>query len=161
MNRIDTQKELLGNDRHIQRFIEIGPAKVLASLAKKSADKIVGEKDLLHSITRDYLFTGDENDFRKITYEYESENVAQEPPKTATPISQPAPAKAPEAVSAPISAAVPAQLAPAAIVADVDLTPTNIILAVVAQKLRKRFDEIPGETSIRALSAGKFNTHED
>lgn len=124
MNRIDTQKELLGNDRHIQRFIEIGPAKVLAS-------------------------------------EYESENVAQEPPKTATPISQPAPAKAPEAVSAPISAAVPAQLAPAAIVADVDLTPTNIILAVVAQKLRKRFDEIPGETSIRALSAGKFNTHED
>lgn len=163
MNRIDTQKEFLGNDRHIQRFIEIGPAKVLASLAKKSADKVVGEKDLLHSITREFLFTGDENDFRKITYEYESD-VAQETTKPATPIPQPKaqePAKVPEAAKAPVTPAIPAQSAPAqAVVADVDLTPTEIILAIVAQKFKKVFDEIPKETSIRTLSAGKFNAHE-
>ncbi|KAI1190267.1 hypothetical protein F5B17DRAFT_106590 [Nemania serpens] len=155
---IDTQKEFLGNDRHIQRFIEIGPAKVLASLAKKSADKVVGEKDLLHSITREFLFTGDENDFRKITYEYESD-VAQETTKPATPIPQPKaqePAKVPEAAKAPVTPAIPAQSAPAqAVVADVDLTPTEIILAIVAQKFKKVFDEIPKETSIRTLSAGK------
>ncbi|KAI1121423.1 hypothetical protein F5Y10DRAFT_101805 [Nemania abortiva] len=163
---IDTQGEFLGNDKHVQRFIEIGPAKVLASLAKKSADKIVGEKDLLHSISREFLFTGDENDFRKITYEYESDNTTSHQtikPETPTSQSAPdvpkkshAPKKAPEAAKATVSAAIPAQ-APLvqAVVADVDLMPTDIILAIVAQKFRKAFDEIPGETSIRSLSAGK------
>ncbi|KAI1147244.1 hypothetical protein F4825DRAFT_465861 [Nemania diffusa] len=159
---IDTQRELLADDKHIQRFIEIGPAKVLASLAKKSADKIVGEKDLLHSINRDFLFTGDENDFKKITYEYESESAAPPPapklqPAPNAPKKAKAPEKAPEPVRAPVSVAIPAQapLVQAATVADVDLVPTDIILAIVAQKFRKAFDEIPAETSIRTLSAGK------
>ncbi|KAJ8119547.1 hypothetical protein ONZ43_g3525 [Nemania bipapillata] len=157
---IDTQREFLADDKNIRRFIEIGPAKVLASLAKKSADKIVGEKDLLNSINRDFLFTGDENDFRKITYEYESGSTASHPainpePPTPQPVSD-APKKAPDVVKAPVNVTVPAQAPIAqATVADVDLMPTDIILAIVAQKFRKAFDEIPVETSIRSLSAGK------
>jgi fatty acid synthase subunit alpha len=164
--RIDTQRELLGDDKNIKRFIEIGPAKVLTTLAKKSADKLVGEKDLLTSNNREFLFVGDENDSRKINYEYESninDTAPQDTGKIETaesnaPSSTPETGKVPAPVKAPVNVSAPVQATPAAAkVADVDLTPTDIILALVAQKLRKVFDEVPGEASIRSLSSGKYN----
>ncbi|KAJ2987403.1 hypothetical protein NUW58_g4524 [Xylaria curta] len=163
---IDSQKGFLSDDKQAQRLIEIGPAKVLTPLAKKSADKIVGEKDLLHSISREFLFTGDDNDFRKICYEYESDptrldHTNQSEVSTLQPTSNrlrgiTTPKKGPETIKTTIQDDVPTQAAPAqTAVADVDLMPTDIILSIVAQKFRKAFDEIPGDISIRSLSAGK------
>ncbi|GAP92991.2 putative fatty acid synthase alpha subunit [Rosellinia necatrix] len=153
---IDTQKEFLDNEKHVRRFIEIGPAKVLATLAKKSVDRSIGETDMLHSVNREFLFTGDENDFRKITYEYEGEKNRPSDtsePKNSTP-------KPISNVPEPVKRVADPLLPPPAsrtqvVVPDVDLLPTDVIVAIVAQKFRKAFDEIPVDTSIRLLSGGK------
>ncbi|KAI1171721.1 hypothetical protein F4777DRAFT_593474 [Nemania sp. FL0916] len=156
---IDTQKEFLNNNAHIQRYIEVGPAKVLATLARKSADKLVGERDLLRSVNRQFLFAGDDNDFRKITYEYDSESMELRDTSNApsTQSTATVPDNIPDvsqSTASPITN-IPQASSVQPTVADVDLTPTNIILALVAQKLKKAFDEIPVETSVRSLSAGK------
>ncbi|KAI0384967.1 putative fatty acid synthase alpha subunit FasA [Hypomontagnella monticulosa] len=157
---IDTQRELLTSECNVQRIIEIGPAKVLASMAKKSAKRLVGEQDLARSIEREFLNITDPDDARKIYYEYDENSSAAEaasakdgptPPPVApvkivaTPIQ--APVAAPVAVvSAPIAAAS---------TVDKDFTPTDVILSLVAQKLRRAFDEVSLSESIQNLSGGK------
>ncbi|KAK8107064.1 uncharacterized protein PG998_009077 [Apiospora kogelbergensis] len=158
---IDTQKELLNSDRNVQRLIEIGPANVLANMAKKSAKALVMQQDMARSVDREYLNINNPDDARKIYYEYEERTSVSSPmPESSTtphvpePASTPAPAppvKVPEA--SPVSiVSVPS--APGTIV-DRDLSPTDIILTLVAQKLRRAFDEVPVGESIQGLSGGK------
>lgn len=160
--RIDTQKELLNSDRNVQRLIEIGPANVLANMAKKSAKALVMQQDMARSVDREYLNINNPDDARKIYYEYEERTSVSSPmPESSTtphvpePASTPAPAppvKVPEA--SPVSiVSVPS--APGTIV-DRDLSPTDIILTLVAQKLRRAFDEVPVGESIQGLSGGRF-----
>ncbi|KAJ3579754.1 hypothetical protein NPX13_g812 [Xylaria arbuscula] len=158
---INTQEQLLASKRDVRRVIEIGPAGVLAPMAKKSARKLVGEKDVAQGIEREFLSITNLDDARKIYYDYEenspssavkTEPIPSEPSNTAPPpVAVAAPVPLP--VAPPVAAAAP--VVSAGSIVDTPLTPTDIILALVAQKLRRSFDEVPLGESIQALSGGK------
>ncbi|KAK8093877.1 fatty acid synthase alpha subunit FasA [Apiospora hydei] len=153
---IDTQKELLTSYRNVRRLIEIGPANVLANMAKKSAKALVSDQDMARSVEREYLNINNPDDARKIYYEYDentkaTETVSAAPAAPAVQAPMAAPVKVPDA---PPVAIVPVPTAPGTIV-DKDLSPTDIILTLVAQKLRRAFDEVPVGDTIQGLSGGK------
>ncbi|KAI3333105.1 putative fatty acid synthase alpha subunit FasA [Ustulina deusta] len=159
--QINTQEQLLASKRDVRRVIEVGPAGVLAPMAKKSAKKLVGEKDIAQSIEREFLSITNLDDARKIYYDYEdndSSSAAKPEAITSAP-SQPTPP--PAAVVAPVQvlatppATVAAPAPTASAIVDTALTPIDIVLALVAQKLRRAFDEVPLGESIQALSGGK------
>ncbi|KAI0011634.1 3-oxoacyl-reductase [Xylariaceae sp. FL0662B] len=162
-SRIDTQRELLESERNVQRIIEIGPAKVLASMARKSAKRFVGEKDLARSIEREFLNTTDVDDTRKIYYEYDENPLSATETTSSTSgerpmLAQPAPVKIittpvqlPEATPATV---VSVPTTPETIV-DKDFTPTDVIITMVAQKTRRAFDAVSPHESIQSLSGGK------
>ncbi|RYP69144.1 hypothetical protein DL771_006238 [Monosporascus sp. 5C6A] len=160
---IDTQKELFAGNKSIQRVIEIGPAKVLSTMARRSAKRVTGDSDLANSTEREFLFINEPEDARKINFEYDRDvaSEAKEPLASSHPLTghqpsavqnntPPSPIQPPPAITAPQLAT-----AIASAVADVDLTPTDIILALVGQKLRRAFDQVPLQEHIRVLSAGK------
>ncbi|KAK8033913.1 hypothetical protein PG991_003311 [Apiospora marii] len=167
---INTQRELLTSEQNVHRIVEIGPANVLASMAKKSAKALVMEQDMARSVTREFLNINNPDDIRKIYYDYdETTSAAAETATSSSSAAQapalPAKAPAPAAVAAPVPAAVvlavtpsgdtaPVLSAPGASV-DKDLSPTDIIITLVAQKLRRPFDEVPVSESIQGLSGGK------
>ncbi|KAI1307786.1 putative fatty acid synthase alpha subunit FasA [Xylaria venustula] len=159
---INTQEQLLASKRDVRRVIEVGPAGVLAPMAKKSAKRLVGEKDIAQSIEREFLSITNLDDARKIYYDYEendTSSAAKAEPVAAAP-SQPA---APVAVTAsvqavatpPAAAAPPAVAVSASAIVDRAVSSTDIVLALVAQKLRRAFDEVPLGETIQALSNGK------
>jgi len=162
--RIETQKQLLTSEKDVKRIIEIGPAKILAPMVKKSAVRLVGQKDAAQSVEREFLSIANPDDAQKIYYDYEQQSS---PPPKATP-STPAQAPSVKAVAAPApapatpppvvaaAAAVPQpSMAPSSV--DKAFTPTDIVIALVAQKLRRAFDQIPVSDSIQTLSAGRSN----
>ncbi|KAI1428071.1 putative fatty acid synthase alpha subunit FasA [Xylaria sp. FL1777] len=158
---INTQEHLLAFKRDVRRVIEVGPAGVLAPMAKKSAKKLVGEKDLAQSIEREFLSITNLDDARKIYYDYEenesSSSAKAEPIISASPQPDPLVVVAPvQTPTTPPVAVPPPALAPtASAIIDAALTPTDIVIALVAQKLRRAFDEVPLGESIQALSNGK------
>ncbi|KAK8039548.1 hypothetical protein PG993_007959 [Apiospora rasikravindrae] len=153
---IDTQKALLTSDRNVRRLIEIGPANVMANMAKKSAKALVSDQDMARSVEREYLNINNPDDARKIYYEYDENTAAAEPVSAIpSPPAVQAPAVAPVKVAnAPPVAIVPVPTAPGTII-DKDLSTTDIILTLVAQKLRRAFDEVPVGDTIQGLSGGK------
>jgi fatty acid synthase subunit alpha, fungi type len=133
-------------------------------MVKKSAVKLVGQKDAAQSIEREFLSIANPDDAQKIYYDYEQQSS---PPPKAAP-STPAPAAPVKAAAAPAPAPVPATPPPVAAAAvpqpsvapssvDKPFTPTDIVIALVAQKLRRAFDQIPVSDSIQTLSAGRSN----
>ncbi|KAK9424304.1 putative beta-ketoacyl-[acyl-carrier-protein] synthase I [Seiridium unicorne] len=162
---IDTQKELFASDRNIRRFIEIGPASVLAPIAKKSAKKLVGDQDAARLIEREYLNINNIDDSQKIYYEYGENSLAVSETTSSNDAPSSAPVR-PDNVKTltgpiiPVSEAAPIAVvsvptAPATIV-DKDLTATDLLVSLVAQKLRRAFDKVPLKESIQQLSGGEF-----
>ncbi len=150
---IETQNHLFAHS-NIQRFIEIGPAKVLATMAKKTSQRDFALRDMALSIERRFLAHA--ADRKDIYYEYddvqEVEDVAPEAEQDTQPIATPV-------VSAPVVHAVSAATSSpqASVIADVPLSATDVILTIIAHKLRKPFDQILVQKSIRDLSAGKHS----
>ncbi|KAI1179931.1 putative fatty acid synthase alpha subunit FasA [Nemania sp. FL0916] len=139
---IDTQKELLLSDNDIQRIIEIGPANILASMAAKSAKSLVGQKDAARSFKREYLHIDGADNARKIFYEYDGSSSFTPEPKASDTTKTPPPPVQPTAAPAPVPEApavaiVPVLTAPSTTV-DKDFTPTEVIITLVAQKLRRK-----------------------
>ncbi|KAI8628005.1 putative fatty acid synthase alpha subunit FasA [Xylariaceae sp. FL1651] len=132
-------------------------------MAKKSAKKLVGGKDAARAIEREFLSIANLEDARKIYYEYdeESSSIADVEPSTdgkdSTP-AQPTPVKASvvpvQVPETPPVAVASVPSAPATIV-DKDFTPADVIVTLVAQKLRRAFDQVPTGESIQTLSGGK------
>lgn len=162
--RINTQEQLLASKRDVRRVIEIGPAGVLAPMAKKSSRKLVGEKDVAQGIEREFLSITNLDDARKIYYDYEGNNTSSAAKTEPIPSEPSRPAPPPAAVAAPVPVPVAAPVAATAptvaagSIVDRPLAPTDIILSLVAQKLRRAFDEVPLGESIQALSGGGFST---
>lgn len=142
-------------------------------MAKKMANKLVGDKDQAQANVREFLFIGNNDDARNIRFEYDSmpapsTSEGQDDNKTSsnelppagnnnrTPaIAEVAPAPAPAPAPTPIAQPLPPS-GSQEVVADVDITPTDIILSIVAQKLRRGIERVPVNDSIRTLSAGEF-----
>lgn len=109
-----------------------------------------------HTVTRQFLSSSDSH--KEIFYEYddgEPESVTgimASTAKTVPPAKSPAPNMVVE-TSQRVDTGSPSNVA-AATVDDVPMAATDIIIAVVAQKLRKQFDQIPISKSIQELSGG-------
>jgi fatty acid synthase subunit alpha len=123
-------------------------------MAKKQAAKEQHAES--HTVTRQFLSSSDNQ--KEIFYHYdESElesvtSVAASTAKAAPPTDSPAPSTVTETIQRVETG--PVSTIAAATVDDIPMTATDIVIAVVAQKLRKQFDQIPISKSIQELSGG-------
>lgn len=112
--------------------------------------------DQANAINRQFLSSA--SNLKDIYYEYDE--PAEEAPVPAPAVQAITPSAAPvvtaPAVTAPTAAAPAA--APAS-VPDTPLTAGDLVLALTAQKLKKPFDQVPLDKSIRDLSGGKCHGH--
>lgn len=151
---IETQDRLFSSDNALSRFIEIGPAKVLARMAKQTAESKYAERDLARSIQRKFLST--QSDEKEIYYEYEPEDDVPDttgsleehakPPDPPVSAATEQPKTSPEVL--PLSAA-------AAQIPDTPILAIEIIRCIIAQKLNKDYDSISTTKSIKDLTGGK------
>ncbi|KAH7048214.1 hypothetical protein B0J12DRAFT_711184 [Macrophomina phaseolina] len=125
-------------------------------MAQKTWKRQFSERDAMISRERSFLATSD--DSAAICYEYEKSGD-----DSGGPAGQPAIDQIPAATSqAQPAPALPARAPPAAaaetvpvLVEDSPLKPLDVIISIVAQKLRKPFDQLPLDKTLRDLCAGK------
>ena len=168
--RIDTQDVILGDRPNVQRFIEVGPSKVLSPMAGKTLNRKYLSQDRSRAVKRQLL--SNSADTKAIYYEYDENNDAVE--ETSEPVSvqstnqstskkpeesneaQPTAPPAVQPATVP-SSAPPAQATSSEAsksIEDVPLSATSVILALVAQKFKQSMDELPNDKTIRDLSGG-------
>jgi fatty acid synthase subunit alpha len=151
-SRIDTQDVLLERQK-TERLIEIGPSDTLTVMAKRTLKSQYASKDEALSIRRQ-LLSGDA-DLAEIYYEVapqaevvpsgSTEDNASPPPySSSVPDS---PSEAPTV--APTYSSSVSQKKP-----DTPITALEIILGIVAQKLKKTTEEISVSSTIKSLVSG-------
>jgi fatty acid synthase subunit alpha, fungi type len=147
---IETQDVVLG-EKATERIVEIGPADTLAGMAKRTLASKYDAHDAALSLQRQILCYN--KDAKDIYYDVDPVEDEPEPAASSSPSSA---ASAPAATAAtPIAAAAPPPSAgPAAVVADIPVAASEIIRALVAQKLKKPFSEIPRSKAIKDLVGG-------
>ncbi len=147
---IETQ-DLFFQRNKFERFIEIGPSPTLTGMAARTLKAKYETKDDSTGLVR-RVFCASKHQ-KEIYYQFEDEPEAEAgaPAETATTASVVA---APVAVAAPPPTAA-AAAGPAASVQDVPIRATDIVAAIVSQKLKKQLSEIPMSKSIKDLSNGK------
>ncbi|KAI5983403.1 hypothetical protein EDD15DRAFT_2390897 [Pisolithus albus] len=147
---IETQ-DLLFTDYGFERLIELGPSPVLTGMAARTLKAKYEATD--DAVSRKRAILCHAKNAREIYYLFEDE-------ATEAPTGEPAPAPAPVAVPAPVTAAVPTPTpttvaAAAASIEDVPLKAGEILTSIIAQKLKKKIDEVPLAKSIKDLVGGK------
>ena len=147
---IETQ-DLLFTHFKFERLIELGPSPTLTGMATRTLKAKYESADGSVSMTRTILCHS--KNVKDIYYQHEDEPEAA-PAEEAAPA--PASSAAPAATQAAAAAApVAAPSGPVASIDDVPITAMDILLVVVAQKLKKRVDEIPLSKTIKDLVGGK------
>ncbi|KAE8145031.1 hypothetical protein BDV25DRAFT_134146 [Aspergillus avenaceus] len=145
---IETQNELLQQTPAIHRFLEVGPRTTLTPMAKKTAGLQPTARAPSQKSKYSFLSTAD--NVEDIYYEYPQQEVqhddAQVEPQPAQPPVEPQATVAPSAAVESIRKVPSKQLA---------LSASHILLAIVADKLRKPFDQVPFDTTIQDASGGK------
>ncbi|KAH7138994.1 hypothetical protein B0J11DRAFT_501178 [Dendryphion nanum] len=147
---IETQDVILGENT-TERIVEIGPADTLGVMAKRTLASKYEAHDAAKSVQRQIFCYN--KDAKDIYYDVDPVEEEPEPAAGAAPAassSAPAPAAA---AAAPVASAPSA--GPAAAVADVPVTATDILRALVAQKLKKPLMDIPLQKAIKDLVGGK------
>ena len=153
--RIDTQDVLFERGTAIERFVELGPSKVLVNMAKKTRDSKYFKRDTLLCLDRQFLAST--QDVKQIQYQYAEEEApvheeSEEPedlPSSATP--NPV---AEIMEHEPLDLAPQANAVAASSIADVPVTSLEVIKALIAYKTRKPVGQISSLKSIKDLSAG-------
>jgi len=147
---IETQDVILGN-KMTERIVEIGPADTLGVMAKRTLASKYEAHDAARSVQRQILcYNKDAKDIY-----YDVDPVEEEPEK---PSGGDAPAASSSSASAPAAAAAappPPSAGPAAQVPDAPVTATDILRALVAQKLKKSLADVPLSKAIKDLVGGK------
>ncbi|EAU85370.1 fatty acid synthetase alpha subunit [Coprinopsis cinerea okayama7 len=148
---IETQDRLF-TEYKFERFIEIGPSPTLTGMATRTLKAKYETADGSVSHTRS-IFCHSKNQ-KEIYYQFEDEPEAP-PAEEAAP--EPSPVAAPAAAAAPVPAAAPAPASagPVASVEDEPIKAIEILTVIVAQKLKKKVDEVPLSKSIKDLVGGK------
>ncbi|KAF2644793.1 hypothetical protein P280DRAFT_466066 [Massarina eburnea CBS 473.64] len=151
---IETQDVVLG-EKTTERIVEIGPADTLGVMAKRTLASKYEAHDAARSVQRQILcYNKDAKDIY-----YDVDPVEDEPEPAAAPSGN-APAAAASS-SAPVPAAAaaaappPPSAGPAAAVADTPVTATDILRALIAQKLKKSLADVPLSKAIKDLVGGK------
>jgi fatty acid synthase subunit alpha len=147
---IETQDVVLG-EFITERIVEIGPADTLGVMAKRTLASKYEAHDAARSVQRQILcYNKDAKDIY-----YDVDPIEEEPEPTPAPTGDaPAPLSAP-AQAAAFSAPPPASAGPAAAVADAPVTATDILRALVAQKLKKPLADVPLSKAIKDLVGGE------
>ena len=158
-HRIETQDALFSGPKNVERYIEVGPANILGTMAKRTIASKYAASDRFSSLERQILSFADNMKEIYAIYPEESEALA-EAPSTAKP--KPAPPSSPDSQSSgtPQSSVEPLPAPSASSVAveipDMDISPEHIIRSVVANKLKKAFEDVQVEKSIKDLSSGEY-----
>jgi fatty acid synthase subunit alpha, fungi type len=153
---IETQDVILG-DKATERIVEIGPAETLGVMAKRTLASKYEAHDAALSLQRQILCYN--KDAKDIYYDVEPEEEEAAPAASGSGDSAPAPTAAqPAAAAAPVAAAPPPSSGPAAAVADEPVSATDVLRAIVAQKLKKPLLDIPLSKAIKDLVGGKNRT---
>jgi fatty acid synthase subunit alpha len=149
---IETQDVVL-SENMTERIVEVGPADTLATMAKRTLKLKYEAHDAARSIQRQILAYN--KDAKEIYYDIDP---VEEESEAAAPSSAAAPAagsSAPAAAAAPAAPVPAAGAGPAAQVPDEPVTATDILRALVAQKLKKPLLDIPLGKAIKDLVGGK------
>lgn len=148
--RIETQDVILA-EHSAERIVEIGPSDTLGGMARRTLASKYEAYDAAQSLQRQILCYN--KDAKEIYYDVEPvEEEAEKPAGSSPPSSSPPQA----AVASPIAiAAPPPGAGPAAQVDDAPVKATDVVRAIIAQKLKKSFSEIPLSKAIKDLVNGK------
>lgn len=144
---IETQDRLFVNYA-FERFIEIGPSPTLTGMATRTLKAKYESSDGSLSHTRVILCHSKNG--KEIYYQFEDELEAPAAEETSS-----APVVAASAAVAAAPVAAPAASGPVANVEDAPISAVEVLLVIVAQKLKKKVDEIPLSKSIKDLVGGK------
>ncbi|KAJ7285205.1 fatty acid synthase [Mycena rebaudengoi] len=145
---IQTQDRLF-TEYSFERLIELGPSPTLTGMATRTLKAKYESQDDSTSRTRTILCHA--KNAKEIYYEFEDELEASASDSGTADASAPAPAVA-AAPSAPVAAA---PTGPATTIEDVPLKAVDILSVIVAQKLKKRVEEVPLSKTIKELVGGK------
>lgn len=151
---IETQDVIL-KEKTTERIVEIGPADTLGGMAKRTLASKYEAYDAARSIQRQILCYN--KDAKDIYYTADpvEEEAAAPAPSSGGPASAPAPSAGPVA-AAPAAAPPPPGAGPAALLDDTPVKATDIVRALVAQKLKKGLTEIPLSKAIKDLVGGEL-----
>lgn len=144
---IETQ-DILFKDFAFERFIEVGPSPTLTGMATRTLKAKYEAKD--DATTHPRIILCHAKHGKEIYYQFEDELVAPEVEAVAD--AAPAASAAPIAVAA---APVAASAGPAASIEDVPIKANDVLIVIVAQKLKKKIEEVPTSKSIKDLVGGK------
>ena len=150
---IETQDVILG-EKTTERIVEIGPAETLGVMAKRTLAAKYEAHDAALSLQRQILCYN--KDAKDIYYAVEPEE--EEAALTASSGEKSAAsAQAGPAAVAPVAAPVPPppSAGPVAAVEDAPVSATDILRALVAQKLKKPLADIPLSKAIKDLVGGE------
>ncbi|KAL3469428.1 hypothetical protein BJX99DRAFT_268262 [Aspergillus californicus] len=149
---IETQQQLFRSKECIQRFVEIGPRTTLSTMAKKSAAIHAASHPSSQWPNLEFLSYHDNQ--AEIMYHYSNDTGSPESPSQS-------PGQATVETPSPPTLTIQPLLTPNAPFpnvtpsADLALAASHVVLSMTAQKLRRRFDRVPVERTIRDLSGGK------
>ncbi|KAF9007571.1 fatty acid synthase [Cyathus striatus] len=145
---IQTQ-DLLFTKFSFERLIELGPSPTLTGMATRTLKAKFETSDDSTSRTRIILCHA--KHVKEIYYQYEDEVEASATEESSA--AEIAPVSAAAAVAAPVVA--PAASGPVASIEDAPIKAVDILSVIVAQKLKKKVDEVPLSKSIKDLVGGK------
>ena len=149
----------------MERIIEIGPSKVLSTMAQKTLNRKFLSQDKSRAIRRQILSYS--NDAQAIYYQYDANHdsedgkaSSQEQEKSKPPSgSVPVPAIVPPPLQSKDEPTLPSPPTrepspPRKAIEDEALSATNVAPALIAQKLKQPVDELNTSKTIRELSLG-------
>ncbi|OJJ42478.1 hypothetical protein ASPZODRAFT_105188 [Penicilliopsis zonata CBS 506.65] len=142
---IATQDALL-KEFNVERFVEIGPADVLTGMLEKTVTRHFKSQDAARHMTRRFLSYA--RNSQEIQY------ILQEAAQTVQAAVKP-PTEAPVVQAPVVQAAAASDQVKAAPIPDAPVEAKEILVAIVAGKLRKSHGELATEKSIKALSNGR------
>jgi len=132
-----------------ERFVEIGPGPTLTGMATRTLKAKYEAGD--DSVSRTRVIYCHAKNPKEIYYQFEDEPEAA---AESTPADEPAAAPT-TIVQTPAVVAPPAASGPVAQIADEPIRALDILLIIIAQKLKKKIEEIPVSKAIKDLVGGK------
>ena len=149
---IETQDVVLG-ERTTERIVEVGPTDTLGVMAKRTLALKYEAHDAALSVQRQILCYN--KDAKDIYYTPDPIEDEPEPAPSGSGDAPAASSSTPAQAATPAAAAPSASAGPAAQVPDAPVTATDILRALVAQKLKKPLMDIPLSKAIKDLVGGK------
>lgn len=146
---IQTQDRLF-TEYAFERLIELGPSPTLTGMATHTLKAKYETQD--DSISRTRTILCHAKNVKEIYYQFEDELDAPSASDSDAEASSSAPAPA-AAAAALVVVAAPS--GPAVTIEDAPIKAIDILTVIVAQKLKKRVDEVPLSKSIKDLVGGK------